>query len=303
MIFNEKEFIWVEKYRPQRIDDLILDDKIKSRLKEFLNTQSNLLFSSRTPGLGKTSIANAIIKEGGFESLFLNASLEKGIDVLRGSVASFASTSSFNGKKKIVILDEIDNMTEQAQSALRGFIEEFSINCCFIATCNYINKIIEPVRNRFEIFDFDKMVFDTQSNVKEIYERLEFILKNEKIEYDNSNILQIIKENYPSIRGCIMSLQRNCVNGKLQYNVFDNENAYQKIIELAQSKNIQEMLKIIYEITNPSGFYSYVFNNIRNYKNIPQMIVVLAKYQEYDSKVRDKNLNLGACLIELAPVL
>ena len=150
MLINKNETIWYEKYRPQQIKDLIITDDIRAKLQHQVDSRqiTNMLFCSETPGTGKTSTVNAIVRESSIESLFINASLENGIDTLRGKIKQFASACSFNGDRRLVILDESDNFSENFQAAFRGIIEEFSSNCSFIMTCNYVNKIIPKILQR-----------------------------------------------------------------------------------------------------------------------------------------------------------
>ena len=305
MIINDKEFIWVEKYRPQGVDDLILPSKIKQKLKSFVKEPCNILLASTTPGTGKTSVANAIIKESKCEALFLNASLERGIDTLRGKIYQFASTQSYDGSTKIVVLDECDNYSQDSQSALRGFIEEFSSNCRFILTCNYASKIIEPILNRFEVYDFDSVFSNPNELIPQIYERLEYILNNESIKFEKSDLIKVIKNQYPSIRGMIMTLQKCSNDGELNVDSVSKDSDFSKLFDFVKKKDFEGIIKFIYSLNNASGFYSFAFKHILDsvYSKKSQIIMILAKYQDLDIRVRDKNLNLAACIMELAPLI
>lgn len=304
MIINDKEIIWAEKYRPQRIEDLILPDEYLKKFKTMLENPKNILLVSSNPGLGKTSTANAIVKESGMESLYINASLESSIDVLRGKIKQFASTSSFDGRKKIVILDEADGFSENSHSAMRGMVEEFSSNCLFISTCNYINKIPEPIVNRFEVYDFDK-IFEYNKNIifKKIVIKLIQILQNEKIEFNQEDIVKLVDLKYPSIRGMLMLLQSNTTDNKLQFSEITLKDTYQDLLDLMKSRNFELMIKKVYEIVNPDGFYTWLFNHIDKVFQKPQVILTIAKYQFQSANVRDKNLNLGACCVEIAGLI
>lgn len=307
MEIDSRHDIWVEKYRPQKIDDTILTSEMRGKFKEFVNKPYNMLLCSRNPGTGKTSLVNSIIKDGGFETLFLNASLENGIDTLRGKIKNFASTQSFNDKPKIVLLDECDNYTNDAQAALRGMIEEFSLNCRFILTCNYLSKIIEPIVNRMCVFDFDDVYQKNMSElVPKIYERLIFILNNENISFEQNDVANIIKNSYPSIRGMISNIQTNIIDGKLIVNYQTDAN-FDNIIAYCASNNYQSMVDEIENLNNPAAFYEYYHKKLSNdlniNKNFGNIIIILAKYQSMDATVRDKHLNLTACLFELKPFL
>lgn len=304
MIINDKEIIWAEKYRPQRIEDLILPDEYLKKFKTMLENPKNILLVSSNPGLGKTSTANAIVRESGMESLYINASLESSIDVLRGKVKQFAYTSSFDGRKKIVVYDEFDGFSDQAFSGLRSCIEEFSSNCLFIATCNYLNKIPEPIVNRFEVYDFDK-IFEYNKNIifKKIVVKLIQILQNEKIEFNQEDIVKLVDLKYPSIRGMLMLLQSNTIDNKLQLSEIILKDTYQDLLDLMKARNFELMIKKVYEIVNPDGFYTWLFNHIDKVSQKSQVILTIAKYQFQSANVRDKNLNLGACCVEIAGLI
>lgn len=307
MEFDKRHDIWVEKYRPKRIRDLILPEKYLKKFEEYAKNPTNILMVSLNPGTGKTSTLNAIIKETGTESLFINASLENGIDTLRGKISQFASTESLNGKPKIVVLDEADALTTNVQSGLRGALEEFSLNCRFIITCNYITNIIPPIVNRFEVIDFDQIF---SSEIKEIIprinERLQFILNTEGVKYEPQDLINVIKNYYPSIRGMINELQKSVFDNKLDLRI-QKDSDFSHIIELIRKRNFEELMKAVYSLTNADRFYEFIFKNLNNLdiqvQNRPKVIVIVAKYQYQNAFVRDKNLNLGACLVELANLI
>lgn len=306
MKINDKHTIWYEKYRPQLVQDLVLPDKILKKFQEFIEKPTHILLSSVTPGTGKTSTVNAIIRESGLESIFINASKDNSIDLLRGKILQFASTESFDNRKKIVVLDECDGFSDSAQSALRGFIEEFSSNCVFIITCNYLTKLIPPIVNRFEVYNFDEIFRDTNSTVPLIFKRLKFILDNEKIEYTDADVLQVIRNYYPSIRQMVGVLQKSVIPndvqtdkiGKLEITLTSNED-FTNLLEAIRKKDFESIIKAVYSITNSDGFYTWAFNQIRLLKSPSQAIITLAKYQYQNAFVRDKQLNLGACCTEL----
>lgn len=291
--------IWYEKYRPQNINDLILPENIKSKLREFLQKPYHLLLSSPTPGTGKTSTVNALIKEGGFESLFINASLDNGVDTLRSQVVQFASSESVNGLDRIVILDEIDNQSQFAMAALKGIIEEFSNNAKFIATCNYASKILPAIVNRFCVFDYEKIYQDTQTMIPGIFNRLKFILENENITYNPEDLKNLIKQTYPSFRLAVGSLQQSVTNGKLELQV-DTFAEFDSILKAIKENNYPELVKTIYALGSIEGFYTWMFERVNKATNLkPNLFVVLAKYQYQDAFARDKKLNLIACCTEI----
>nr|DAK47092.1 MAG TPA: activator clamp loader [Caudoviricetes sp.] len=302
MITNDKEIIWMEKYRPQRIEDLVLPDHYINSFKEYIKNPRNILLTSETPGTGKTSISNAIIKEGQFECLFINASLDNGIDTLRGKIRQFASSIAFNDKCKIVVLDEVDGLSDSAQAGIRAIFEEFSSNCRFILTCNYLNKIIEPIINRCEIYNLDDIITkNTPEMIKKIFERLEYILKNENVTYNQSDVVNVIKQNLPSLRSMVAFLQRCVVNNELIIKDIELSSDFNTLLSSIKSKSFEKIIETLYNLPNPDSFYTYSFKHLNIFKPQakPQAIITLAKYQDMSSKVRDKNLNLCACIMEL----
>lgn len=304
MTINNKHDIWVERYRPQKIDDLILPEKYLNKFKDFIINPSNILLSSINPGTGKTSTMNALIKEGNFESLFINASLENGIDVLRGKIIQFAASESFDGKPKIVILDECDQFTDSAQGALRGIIEEFASNCRFILTCNYITKIVPAIVNRFEVYDFDEVLGrNKQELVPKIFNYLKEILENEKVQFSQEDLVNVIKNYYPSIRGMVACLQKSNFNNVLSLDI-QKDSDFSEIIEFVKKRDFDKLMKTVYSLTNADKFYEFAFRKLEiPNQNKPQTYIILAKYQYQSAFSRDKNLNLAACLMEIASLL
>lgn len=304
MTINNKHDIWVERYRPQKIDDLILPEKYLNKFKDFIKNPSNILLSSINPGTGKTSTMNALIKEGNFESLFINASLENGIDVLRGKIIQFAASESFDGKPKIVILDECDQFTDSAQGALRGIIEEFASNCRFILTCNYITKIVPAIVNRFEVYDFDEVLDrNKQELVPKIFNYLKEILENEKVQFSQEDLVNVIKNYYPSIRGMVACLQKSNFNNVLSLDI-QKDSDFSEIVEFVKKRDFDKLMKTVYSLTNADKFYEFAFRKLEiPNQNKPQTYIILAKYQYQSAFSRDKNLNLAACLMEIASLL
>lgn len=294
--------IWYEKYKPQTIEDLILPDELKNRLLKMANSKdfpSIGLFSS-TPGCGKSATSNAILKDLGCESLWINASLDNGIDTLRGKIQKFATTGSFDDELKYVVMDEADYLTSANQAALRGFIEEFSDNCRFIFTGNYKEKMIEPLLNRLQLFDFNN--FKKEEMIKPIFERLKFILDNEKIQYDPKDLVPVINTFYPSIRNMIGTLQKCSGTGTLKIEDLDDANMYDNVMKVVSPSTYLEMIAEVNKLNAPDNMYSFLYKNAGKYfapGNYPKVIVTIAKYQHMSSTVRDKNLNLAAALTEL----
>ena len=303
MKFNPSHTIWMEKYRPQQTEDLILPPSVKEKFMQYAKNEDipNLGLWSHNPGTGKTSTATALIKEINGEALFINASMENGIDLLRSKIQNFASTTAFDGKIKVVVLDEVDNLSQSAQYAFRNLIESFALNCRFILTGNFKEKMLEPLLDRLENYDFNN--FSKQDLVKPMFERLKFILENEKVEYDQQDLVPIINTYYPSLRGMIGALQKLSHNGKLvvTQGALDKTDEYMQIINLIKKKDFNALINAVNDLNNPDNLYTFMFKHISEFdKNkLPQVTMILAKYQFQSSSVRDKNLNLAACAFEL----
>ena len=305
MKINENEFVWVEKYRPQTIDDIILPEAYKDIFRGYItnNEIPNLLLTSNNPGLGKTSIAKILVKETNADMLFLNGNLDTGVDIMRSRVIDFCSSASLDDSPRIVFIDEFENLSQNSLSSIKSTLESFS-NITFIFTANYINKIPEPVRNRMIHFDFDEIYFKNKSEIgKLILKRLMYILENEGINYDKNDLPKIIKAYYPSTRGMIQVLQRFSNNQKLELNdtLKEGANIFNLLTDTLKEKDFKEMRKLINNVIDCGGFYEYFFKNldILEDNSKPEAILILARYQDMDHSARDKTITLGACCIEL----
>jgi len=303
-IIDTTKSVWYERYKPSCVDDLVIPSVIKSKLQKYVQTQDipNIGLFSSNPGTGKSSTAHAIIKEIGGEALWINASMEKGIDVLRGRVGKFASQSSFDDNIKIVVMDEFDNFSQDGQKAFRGFIDEFSENCRFIFTGNYKEKIIQPLLDRLEVYDFNS--FAKEEMVKPIFERLRFILDNEGVQYDPKALVPVINTYYPRIRSMVGSLQKFSKDGVFQVSEheLDDVNVFDKIMQWVSPSTYTEMITEINKLNGPDNMYTFLYNNAAKYfkpEVYPNVVLIIAKYQHMSDSVRDKNLNLAAALTEL----
>ncbi len=301
---DETQKVWYKKYQPQVVEDIILPPELKSDLLEYMKTEEipNFGLFSSLPGTGKSSTAHSIIKEMGCESLWINASIDNGIDLLRGKIKKFASQASFDDRIKIVVLDEFDNFSKSGQDAFRGFIDEFSANCRFIFTANYKEKIISPLLDRMEQYDFNS--FNKEVMVKPIFERLKFILDNEKVTYDPKDLVPIINTYYPKIRSMVGALQKFSKGGvfKVHENELDDLDVFDKVMKLMKPDSYQELINEVNKLNAPDNMYNFLYDKSSQYFNpqqIPKVIVTIAKYQHMAESVRDKNLNLSACLTEL----
>ena len=305
MKINENEFVWVEKYRPQTIDDIILPEAYKDIFRGYIrnNEIPNLLLTSNNPGLGKTSIAKILVKETNADMLFLNGNLDTGVDIMRSRVIDFCSSASLDDCPRIVLIDEFENLSQNSAASIKSTLESFS-NITFIFTANYINKIPEPVRNRMIHFDFDEIYFKNKSEIgKLILKRLMYILENEGVSYDKNDLPKIIKAYYPSTRGMIQVLQRFSNNQKLELNdtLKEGANIFNLLTDTLKEKDFKEMRKLINNVIDCGGFYEYFFKNldILEDNSKPEAILILARYQDMDNSARDKTITLGACCVEL----
>lgn len=296
--------IWYEKYKPSTVEDIVLPEEVKSRLLGFIEKKDipNLGLFSSEPGTGKSSTANAILKDLDGEALWINASMMNGIDVLRGQISKFASQVSFDGEIKVVVLDEADHISRDAQAAFRGFIDEFSENCKFIFTGNYKERLIEPLLDRIEVYDFND--FNKRDMLKPIFGRLEFILKNENIEYDQKVLVSVLNTYYPSIRSMIGALQRFSKDGNFTASESDLQNVstFDSIINLLDQKTYTALIQAVNDLNSPGSMYKFLYDNAPRYfkeEKYPNVVITVAKYQHMHDSVRDKSLNLAACLTEL----
>ena len=296
--------VWYEKYKPQCLDDVILPDAVKEQLHKFIETEAlpNLGFWSSEPGLGKSSTANAIAQEmqaRGHEVLWINASLEKGIDTLRSKINKFAVSSSIDGLYKLVVLDESDYLTGDTQAALRGFLDSYSANCRFILTGNYKSKIIEPLIDRLQNIDF--AAFDRKDIAKPMAARLIEILEKEGVSYNKEDLVKIIYTYYPRMRSMIAFLQKSSTTGSLVVDdTLDSMGEFDDIMN-SLSGQYEATVAKVNVLTSPDNMYSFLYKNASQYfgNKAPKAIITVARYQHMASTVRDKHLNLMACLMEL----
>jgi len=302
------DFLWVEQYRPKTIDDCILPTSLKTLFSSFIKKGelSNLLLSG-TPGIGKTTVAKAICEQMNCDWIMINASEEGGIDVLRDKIKNFASTVSLSGGKKVVILDEADYLNPQStQPALRGFVEEFHKNCRFILTCNFKNRIIEPLHSRFSNIEFRINPKDKPRLASKLFERAIFILKEQNVDYEEKVLAELIKKYFPDFRKLINELQRYSVSGTIDAGILvniSNENLKTLMTHL-KGKDFGNMRKwVINNLDNdPVRIFRSIYDNLYETlqpESIPTAVLVLADYQYKSAFVADQELNFVACLTEI----
>ena len=303
-----QEYLWVERYRPQRVEDCILPRELKDTFQQFIASGElpNFLFSGG-PGIGKTTVAKALCNEIGAEFILINGSEESGIDTLRTKIKSFASTVSLTDAKKVVILDEADYLNPNStQPALRAFIEEFSNNCRFIFTCNFKNRIIEPLHSRCAVVDFKIENKAKQEIASAFFKRVQFILKEENIEHDPKPIVELITKYFPDYRRIINELQRYSVTGKIYSGILLNltEESFKGLVKNLKDKNFTEVRKWVAKNGDSDSInifrqlYDTASSNI-DAASIPQLVLILADYQYKAAFVSDQELNLMAALTEI----
>ena len=305
------DFLWVEKYRPKKIQDCILSEDLKQTFLEFVKKKEipNLLLSG-TAGTGKTTVARALCEEIGADYIIINGSDEgRQIDTLRNKIKNFASTISLTkeANHKVVIIDEADYMNaESVQPALRNFIETFFNNCRFIFTCNYKNKIIPALHSRCTVIDFRIVNGQKVKTANQFLQRLANILTEEKIEFDKKVLAELIQKHYPDFRRTINELQRYSVRGKIDSGIlFSLSEANSKeLMNNLKDKNFNEVRKWVIQNLDkePSSLFTDIYDNLYNFldpKSIPQAILIIAGYQYKAAFVADQEINMVACLTEI----
>ena len=305
------DFLWVEKYRPKKIQDCILSEDLKQTFLEFVKKKEipNLLLSG-TAGTGKTTVARALCEEIGADYIIINGSDEgRQIDTLRNKIKNFASTISLtkDANHKVVIIDEADYMNaESVQPALRNFIETFFNNCRFIFTCNYKNKIIPALHSRCTVIDFRIVNGQKVKTATQLMDRLSIILKDEGVEFDKKVLAEVIQKYYPDFRRTINELQRYSVRGKIDSGILfslSEENNKDLIVKL-KDKDFNGMRKWVIQNLDkePSALFSSIYDNLYEHlepKSIPQAVLIIAGYQYKAAFVADQEINMVACLTEI----
>ena len=298
--------LWVEKYRPHKIADCILPDAMKTTFQEYVNRKEvpNLLLSG-TAGIGKTTVAKAMCDEIGIDYLVINGSDNRGISTIQVDVKGYATSMSFSGGKKVVIIDEADNLTADAQKALRGIIEEVSINCSFIFTCNFKNRIMDAIHSRCSVIDF-KANGSKAKMASQFFKRVEHILETEGVTYDKEVVAAVITKHFPDNRRILNELQRYSIGGTIDKGILASVSDVQ-LTELIKSLKVKDFANCRKWVTSnldndPSRIFRTLYDKLYEAlqpNSVPPMVLILAKYQYQAAFVADAEINLIACLTEI----
>ena len=303
-----KEYLWVEKYRPKTIDECILPESIKSTFQSMVDSgESQNLLLSGSAGCGKTTIAKALCNELDTDNIIINCSEDGNIDTLRTKIRNFASTVSLSGAKKIVILDEFDYSNAQStQPALRGFIEEFSNNCRFILTCNFKNRIIEPLHSRCTTVNFSVPKKEKPKMASQFMDRVKYILDEEGVPYEEKVLAELIMKHFPDFRRVLNELQRYSIAGSIDVGILTQigEIHIKDLVTHMKSKDFTSARKWAVENldNSPSELFRKVYDGLYEHLTpslIPQAVLILAEYQYKSAFVADQEINLVACIVEL----
>ena len=301
-----EHFIWVEKYRPRKIDDCILPESQKEYFKQMVakGEIQNMLLCG-TAGTGKTTVARALCEELQTDYMIINGSEESGIDVLRTKIKQFASTVSFTGNTKVVILDEADYLNPNStQPALRGFIEEFASNCRFILTCNFKNRVIPPLHSRCAVIEFKIPNAEKQKIASQFFNRVVNILVNENIEFDKKVIAKVVEKHFPDFRRTLNELQRYSQSGCIDEGILVSvsEANMKDLVSAIKDKDWKKMRGwVVNNLDNdPVSLFRKIYDTLIPMTNqVPQLVLTIADYQYKSAFVADQEINLVACLTEI----
>ncbi len=310
MRLNLEEFAWYQKYRPKTIEECILPKNIKKifqSIKETGHLDQDYLLSGGS-GVGKTSVALALLEELGLDYIFINSSLHGNIDTLRTEMQEYASSVSFSGKRKVILLDEADNLTHATQLALRAFIEEYSSNCSYILTCNYPNRIIAGLKDsRFTEIEFVIPKQEQEEILKSYIIKSLMILKEEKVSCESTAVALICKELFPDFRKILNVLQKNAKLGKIDNNAFvstKNEDI-NDLVKYLKNKDFPNTKKWVNEHSDiePTKLSSLLYDNLAENKVLeqclPDLILIRNKYDYQNAFVVNRILNVEAMLVEI----
>ena len=300
-----EEFLWVQKYRPKTIADTILSSELKQTFQQFVNQENipNLLLTG-SAGIGKTTVAKALCEQLNADYIVINGSMNGNIDTLRTEIMQFASSISFTGGRKYVILDEADYLNPQStQPALRNFMEEFSKNCGFILTCNFKNRVIEPLHSRCTVIDFKTKGKDKAKLAAKFFNRLCDILKNEEVEFENKVVAELVNLHFPDWRRVINECQRYASTGRIDSGILANLNqeSFKQLITHMKAKEYQSVRKWVGENGDIDAsqffraFYDTAWEEVSD-NSVPGVVITLGEYQYKHSFAADPEINIMAFL-------
>ncbi len=304
-----EEFLWVQKYRPRTVDEAILPKELKDTFQKFVDDRNvpNLLLSGRA-GVGKTTVARAMLDELGADYIVINGSMNGNIDTLRVDIQNFASTVSFSGGRKYVILDEADYLNANStQPALRNFMEEFSKNCGFILTCNFANRIIEPLQSRCSVVNFSINTSDRPKLAAQFFKRVLTILDAEHVEYEQKAVAELINTYFPDWRRVLNELQRYAATGRIDSGILRNKGSesIETLIGLLKDKRFSDVRKWVGENSDIDSstlyraLYDILPTKIVSTSSIANAIIILAEYEYKEAFVANPEINRAAAMATL----
>ena len=302
-----EQLLWTEKYRPKKIEDCILPERLKTPFQEYVNQGKipNLLLCGGA-GVGKTTVAKAMCEEIGCDVMVINGSDESGIDTFRVKIKNFASSMSLAGGRKVIIIDEADYLNPNStQPALRNAIEEFAGNCSFIFTCNFKNRIIDPLHSRCAVIDFQLKNNEKSQMAAQFFKRIQQVLQSENVEYDDKVIAELVKKHFPDFRRVINELQRYSQFGKIDSGILAQivDVSINDIVKFIKDKDFGSIRKwVASNDVDATTFFRKLYDNLYDVlkpQSIPQAVIILADYQYKQAFVADQEINTVACLTEL----
>ena len=302
-----EHLLWTEKCRPQSIEDCVLPERLKKPFQEYVN-QNNIpnLILSGGPGVGKTTVAKAMCNEIGCDFMVINGSDESGIDIFRTKIKNYASSMSLAGGRKVIIIDEADYLNPNStQPALRNAIEEFAGNCSFIFTCNYKNRIIEPLHSRCAVIDFGLKNGEKAKMASAFFKRVQSVLQSESVEFDDAVIAELVKKHFPDFRRILNELQRYSQFGKIDTGILSQiaDVSIAEIVKSIKEKDFGSIRKWVSSNEIDSNIlyrkiYDALYDTMKP-QSIPQAVIILADYQYKSAFCADQEINTVACLTEL----
>ena len=304
---NLSEMLWNERFRPKTIEECILPLPLKSTFQNFILAGQcpNIMIHSSSGGTGKTTVLRALCNELDLEYLFVNASEQRSLDIIRNDVTQFVSTMSLDGRRKAVIFDECDSQTQLAQQALRSFIEQYS-HIRFFFSCNFVDKIIQPLQSRCTVVSFDWPSEDHKILKNHFYTRIKKILTEECIEFKKEIVVELIRRFFPDFRRIINELQKHSITGKIDEGilVYSKEFDFSELLSILKNKKFTDLRKWVElnETLNYELFYRNFYKELSEFVSpacLPTLILILGKYMFQHSQVYDKQINLLCCLIEI----